>query len=317
LSRKSMSVVQFQILSDLHLEINVDNISLGSMFERNPSEKTKLLYEEYLRHPERLPPFEVAAPYLLLLGDIGLPSTWVYKHFLRSQAERFKKVIVLTGNHEYYSTPRWKTHFEEVENEIRSLCAEIPNIIFLHKESILLDGIRILGATLWEPIAYSSNDTVKICNKEGNIVEFAELKSRHDDELQWIKSQLKEAKKHKEPVVVLTHHPPFEVASDIIKDPVVAWLYGHSHISFGTTRKKVLIASNQLGYLQLGEKDPEFRSEFVVEINTKTNVHRIVKARSHYLELMIAKEKEETEKLMNFIPKTAPPPPLLPKKKFK
>ena len=55
----------------------------------------------------RLPPFVFfyRAPYLALLGDIGLPSPHHphqlkrYEDFLMANAQKFKKVFVLAGNH--------------------------------------------------------------------------------------------------------------------------------------------------------------------------------------------------------------------------
>jgi len=303
--------VQFQILSDLHLEINVDN-----KFERNPSDERKIELLQKMQHPDHLPPFEVAAPYLVLLGDIGYPSTWIYKHFLLMQAERYQKVIVLTGNHEYYSTPRWKTHFEEVEFEIRSLCAEHPNLIFLNQDSILLDGLRILGTTLWEAGNFSSNDAAKIYNQEGKTVQYKEFAYRHQEERKWIEIQLALAQQNKETVVILTHHSPSLSCSQLLFPPVAAWLYGHTHRSQRITQREIIIASNQLGYVQMGEKDPKFHSECVVEFNMETGKCQIIRESSHYRQVLIEKEKEEAEKLRNFVPKAAPPPPLLPKKKM-
>ena len=46
------------------------------------------------------------APYLGLLGDIGTPALPKqfkdYEIFLNSMADKFSKVYLLTGNHEYY-----------------------------------------------------------------------------------------------------------------------------------------------------------------------------------------------------------------------
>lgn len=44
-----------------------------------------------------------SAPILGLLGDIGNPALPTYRDFLYHQATRFKLVLVLAGNHEYYS----------------------------------------------------------------------------------------------------------------------------------------------------------------------------------------------------------------------
>jgi len=49
---------------------------------------------------------EPCAPYLALLGDIGIVNMdnkyENYKNFLLKQANQFEKIFVLAGNHEYY-----------------------------------------------------------------------------------------------------------------------------------------------------------------------------------------------------------------------
>jgi len=68
------NIFQLQILSDLHIEMGHQG-----NFE-----------------------FEAVAPYLALLGDIGQPKRSNYAAFLRTQADRFKKVFVVAGNHEFF-----------------------------------------------------------------------------------------------------------------------------------------------------------------------------------------------------------------------
>jgi metallophosphoesterase superfamily enzyme len=41
--------------------------------------------------------------------DIGQPRKKDYLDFLKAQAERFERVFVITGNHEYYSSDRYRT----------------------------------------------------------------------------------------------------------------------------------------------------------------------------------------------------------------
>lgn len=68
--------LQFQIMSDLHLE-------LGQQ------------YNSFY-----IPP---SAPYLVLAGDIGrLVDHHLFLSFLRAQCERFVQVFMALGNHEFY-----------------------------------------------------------------------------------------------------------------------------------------------------------------------------------------------------------------------
>lgn len=43
------------------------------------------------------------APFLALLGDIGLTAESDYRTYLLKQSEKFEKVFVIAGNHEFYN----------------------------------------------------------------------------------------------------------------------------------------------------------------------------------------------------------------------
>ena len=66
-----------QVYSDLHLEFNGARAAL--------------------------PPIKPCAPVVALLGDIGIPSMPSYEEFILEMSDMFKQVLVVSGNHEYYS----------------------------------------------------------------------------------------------------------------------------------------------------------------------------------------------------------------------
>jgi predicted phosphodiesterase len=83
------------------------------------------LHVEFPTVLERLPPFEVKAPVLALLGDIGCPGkTDKYERFILSQADRFELVLVVAGNHEYYNA-----EYYTAKEQIRKICAQRTNIV--------------------------------------------------------------------------------------------------------------------------------------------------------------------------------------------
>jgi len=62
------------------------------------------VHTEFFNNLDSLPKFEARAPYLALLGDIGvIGKLKQYESFLLSQAQQFEKVLVISGNHEYYT----------------------------------------------------------------------------------------------------------------------------------------------------------------------------------------------------------------------
>ena len=74
----AQSTVPFQILSDLHLEVNQQY----STFD-----------------------IPAAAPYLVLAGDAGrLVDYDAYLDFLKRQTDQFRSVFLVLRNHEFYGT---------------------------------------------------------------------------------------------------------------------------------------------------------------------------------------------------------------------
>jgi|EP00505_MAST-04D_sp_SCG-Rhode-Island_P004145 hypothetical protein len=115
--------------------------------------KIQIVSDLHLESRQGLPTIKRAAPVLALLGDIGYASCGIegdkLKQFLHAQTEMFDEVILLAGNHEYYGTSH-----EEGVAFIRALCEEVPrkNLHFLNRDEIELQGVRILGCTLWSRI---------------------------------------------------------------------------------------------------------------------------------------------------------------------
>jgi len=248
-----------QIISDIHVE-----------FPRVP----EIIAEKI---PTALEPH---APYLALLGDIGMPGTEKYRNLLLTAASKFKKVFVIAGNHEYY-----KGTYHDQKRRIQEVCNEKSDtLVFMDKTSILVDGVRILGTTLWSHvpnehaviISRSINDYNLIQVEEGD--KFKKLttaisNSWFEDERKWLHDEIEAAKGRGEKVIVLTHHAPsFKQTSAPEHDgspnngafatnleymmgpPVVAWCFGHTHYSSDQIINGTRVVSNQVGYISFAEK---------------------------------------------------------------
>ena len=104
-----------QIVSDLHLEIPMTMKSCAAMREFQKSD---------------------GASVLALVGDIcTVRYRSRYEEFLRTFAPQYELVLVLTGNHEYYSCTRARA--EEVVAEI---CAPLENVHFLNCSAVEFQG---------------------------------------------------------------------------------------------------------------------------------------------------------------------------------
>lgn len=83
---------------------------------------------------------------LLLAGDIGKPATQIYQDFIKYVAIKCKYVLITAGNHEYWSSKR--TH-DKIDTLITEITNKYTNVYYLHSKSVVLDGIKYIGATLW------------------------------------------------------------------------------------------------------------------------------------------------------------------------
>ena len=84
---------------------------------------------------------------LVLAGDIDVAKTpnrygaWLARH-----SKRFKYIILVMGNHEY-----WGTSIGQAPQKIREAIKThgLQNVFLLQDESVVLDGVAFIGATLW------------------------------------------------------------------------------------------------------------------------------------------------------------------------
>lgn len=147
-----------QIASDLHVEFLAGR--------REPGDLDELITP--------------SAPILALLGDIGNPMLGIYREFLLMQAKRFKAVLVLSGNHEYYSLRHskhrpqeggsWRTakerhtSVEDIAAAISKICEEHPALHYVDNRVVRLGhGTRapaLLCTPLWSHVPPDAMDVV-------------------------------------------------------------------------------------------------------------------------------------------------------------
>lgn len=245
--------MRFQVISDIHLEFGRD---------------IKLTCN---------------APFLLLAGDIGNPCKKAYSKFIERAATKFEHVFIIVGNHEYYQ-PR-NIPMQSVAATVATICAQFDNVHFLDNSYYDLEGLRIIGSTLWSNIhknAPDINDQKCVYTSVGMQATRKDIISLHHQAVEFISTAIANSDL---PVLVLTHHLPsyalilpeykrqFEnynshFASDlnaIIKAPVVAWVCGHSHGFNHQVINDVNCYMNAYGYP--GEQRRGATLDFTFEIN--------------------------------------------------
>ena len=258
-----MSHVQFQIMSDLHLE----------------TPQARPTYDE----------FEIQArcPHLALLGDIGSVSDHLLFDFLERQLQQFEIVFYLLGNHEPYgisllSTKATMRHFEaNVEQRRISSRSRMAKFVFLDQTRYdCSEDLTVFGCTLFSRIASKQRESVSrfvadFSNIDGWTTE--SHNSAHQADLDWLNSQISHCAR-KEPhrsIVVFTHHSPtvLQVANDPnhvqdlsqvrsafvtdlsgetcwTTDQVKVWGFGHTHFNcdFQDPQTRKQVVANQKGY---------------------------------------------------------------------
>lgn len=118
----------FKLMSDLHLEF----------YDR----KRYVLADQPMFFPEELPYDNETV--LLLAGDIHIGTN--AQPWLEIMCERYKAVVYILGNHEFYKHELYK---------VKKQWAEMPmpdNFYFLDDGVAYIDDVRIIGGTMWTQV---------------------------------------------------------------------------------------------------------------------------------------------------------------------
>lgn len=237
---------------------------------------------------------------LVLAGDIGLakrPNT-TYKEFIERVSLRLKHVVYVLGNHEFY-----KSHFTTAHAKIWNALLDFENVSVLDKESIVIDGVAFIGATLWTDMDNCNVMTVETAKSGMN--DYNHIRVGPDNEpwqrklhphdtvgehvtaKQFIMSEIVKQKQDGNKVVVVSHHgcsyqsinikhktSPFNGAyvselayqiMDLEENQPDFWIHGHVHdsIEYNIDRTKVIV--NPRGYYD-SEINNNFNPNMVIEV---------------------------------------------------
>jgi Icc-related predicted phosphoesterase len=214
-----------------------------------------------------------------------------YRFILEECSRKYREVIMVMGNHEHY---RFKFHktYEHIKSQLP------PNVHLLEKESMELDGVLFLGATLWTDM--NGQDPVTLYSMQNMMNDYRQITmldtkrnlyhrlqpeytvQEHLKTVEYFKIQL-EANRAREggalPVVVVTHHSPSKqsthpkyqdqivmngaYSSDldefILDNPEIrVWTHGHTHEIFDYMIGTTRIICNPRGYKYYEDRADEF-----------------------------------------------------------
>lgn len=223
--------------------------------------------------------FELNNPgwdYLVIAGDLSADFNKL-QNFFEYYAPHDIPIIYVLGNHEYEGR-----RLDTTPLEIKSLLSEFKNVHLLDNESIIIDNIKFIGATLWSNFELEGIHKKEECMQwsKFNIADFSYIfdKNEHNkyvtitpermdslnkEACEFIKSEL-EDNKFNGVTVVVSHFAPHK--NSVFKDynnkmngywvnhleNLVGisnyWLHGHTHHSFNYKVGNTNVICNPRGF---------------------------------------------------------------------
>lgn len=247
----------------------------------------QIVSDLHLEKPVAYDVFEIPpnAPFLALLGDIGVVKDDGFFPFIQRQLQNFKTVFLLLGNHEpYHST--WNQTKEKIHEysaslkQRRSQGDHLGDFVFLDQTRFDLDAnVTILGCTLFSQVSEKYRETISLgLNDFYNISDWTveDHTMAHEADLKWLNDQVSliSGQEPDRKIVIFTHHSPVGgylqatdprhihsplssgFATDLSIEEcwsnprVCLWAYGHTHYNVDFTDKmsQKSVVSNQRGY---------------------------------------------------------------------
>ena len=225
------------------------------------------------------------ADVLVLAGDVEILPEY-YTELLRKLRLAYAgPVIFVMGNHEYYNGV-----FPDDRQKYREAIAHDPKAHLLENESVVIDGVRFLGATLWTDFA--SERQMRSCQRmmsDFDVIEDADSRritpeailQAHRDSIAWLDDQFTNHP-FMGPTVVITHHAPSYQSQHprFVGSPISGgfcsnqehriqrwqpdiWIHGHVHDRMSYRIGKTKVLCNPWGYPDEG-RAREYR---IVETN--------------------------------------------------
>jgi len=223
------------------------------------------------------------------LGDIsacGIEGDWLkYVKFVEVVSRKYKHVILLTGNHEYYTTNKKQERqtMEEINDKITSLTSKFNNVYFLNNSSIVLNGITFLGTTLWSYVKPKDRSYIQKQMNDYNSIYVApnkrltiqDMSAIHLEAIKFLETELQ---KSKSPVVVLTHHKPvlshevdlisqaYETNVEVLqkyKHIITLTAHGHTHKQMDEIINGLRVVSMPKGY---PNQHTKFKKDYTIDV---------------------------------------------------
>ena len=201
------------------------------------------------------------APVLALVGNIASADSKMLKDFLTHQASQFEHILYIAGSLEYKAPSSFTSEslFRQMLH-LRKL--NIPNLHFLERDKIDLNGVRFLGANL-KPVENLENKRSSSTDLAAPTPRTTCPQNWYRKSIDWITKEVQLANTESIPVVILTSHSPFVLETSqtdytinftyeltqLVEHPSLKfWLHSHTHTNFNFEFPKFTMVSNQRGH---------------------------------------------------------------------
>ncbi len=223
----------------------------------------------------------VEADVVIMAGDIhpGVRGIiWAYENI-------GIPTVMVAGNHEFYGKRILQKHYPKMQaktDEMNKLAGDV-RYHFLQDKTIVIDGVRFIGTTLWTDFNLNNNQPMDMMYAQQVMNDYYEIHQADDKIPQgkklsphtvltehhiarhFIRSELEKPFDGK--TVVVTHHGPTELSIDsdfkaersnafyvsrlenlIFEFEPVLWVHGHVHRSVNYKIGDTRIITNPRGY---------------------------------------------------------------------
>lgn len=249
------------------------------------------LHLEFSTH--RVEPLDTDSETILVLaGDVApVKYTDIYVPFLDDVCSRFKYVIWLFGNHEYY-----RSYIDKGLEIAKTHCNVLHhnNLFIAEKDGIVIGNVHFVCATLWtdlnkkDPLtmvkAYQAMNDYRMIKShavKSRKIQPREFIAKHHEHVEFIRDECSDSTLDR---VVVTHHAPsamsthpryrgdslngayFSQLDDLVEQSnAKLWIHGHTHNAFDYMIGDTRVVCNPRGY-QPTEGPTGFDPYFLVEI---------------------------------------------------
>lgn len=182
-------------------------------------------------------------------------------------------VIYVAGNHEFYGKRALHKHYEKMREKADNL-----DVHFLQNKSVIIDGVKFIGCTLWTDFnLYGNqvlamikaqrdmNDYQQICSYQNKLITPEQILVEHQESFMFLQDELN--KDFDGPTVIVTHHGPSEQSCAVkysghplnpcyasrldsfvdIVQPTL-WVHGHVHSRTKYSIGETQVIVNPRGY---------------------------------------------------------------------